>query len=102
MIANKNSGPIKRELIIAAGAISPKLPDDFDFDYNFTISSFTMTIQRGFVTKHYNSNNAYLTTEMKEQILKTNRGQTIVFENIIALDPNKIIRQLSPIVLTIN
>lgn len=101
-IANKNSGSIKREIIIAAGAISPKLPDDFDFDYQFTISSFTMTIQRGFVTKHYNSKNAYLTTEMNEQILKTNRGQTIVFENIIALDPNNISRQLSPIVLTIN
>jgi hypothetical protein len=101
-IANKNSGVINREIMIAAGTLSPKMPADFEFDHSFVISSFTMTIQRGFKVYHFNSNNSYLTDEMIEQIKRTNRGQNIVFENIVARDPDGIDRSLSPIVLTIN
>ncbi len=101
-IANKNSGVINREIMIAAGTLSPKMPADFEFDHSFVISSFTMTIQRGFRVYHFNSNNSYLTDEMIEQIKRTNRGQNIVFENIVARDPDGIDRSLSPIVLTIN
>ena len=100
-IGGKNSGVINRKIMIAAGTISPKMPDDFEFDHFFVISSFTMTIQRGFKVYNFNSKNSYLTTEMIEQINKTNRGQKIVFENIVAIDPYNISRTLSPIVLTI-
>jgi gliding motility-associated protein GldM len=101
-IANKNSGVINREIMIAAGTLSPKMPADFEFDHSFVISSFTMTIQKGFRVYHFNSNNSYFTDEMIEQINRTNRGQNIVFENIVARDPDGIDRSLSPIVLTIN
>ncbi|MBI9039200.1 MAG: hypothetical protein JEY97_13785 [Bacteroidales bacterium] len=101
-IANKNSGIIDREIMIAAGVISPKMPSDFEFDHSFVISSFTMTIQRGFKVYHFNSSNSYLTDEMIEQIKRTNRGQNIVFENIVARDPDGIDRTISPLVLTIN
>jgi hypothetical protein len=101
-IAGKNSGIVNRELIITAGVITPKMPDDFEFDHPFVIGSFTMTIQRGFKVYNYESKNPYLTSEMIEQIKRTNRGQNIVFENIIARDPNGIDRRLSPIVVTIN
>ena len=101
-IANKNSGVIDREIMIAAGVISPKMPSDFEFDHSFLISSFTMTIQRGFKVYHFNSSNSYLTDEMIEQIKRTNRGQNIVFEDIIARDPDGVERTISPIVLTIN
>ncbi len=101
-IANKNSGVIDREIMIAAATLSPKMPDDFEFDYPFVISSFTMAIQRGFRVYHFDSNNFYLTDEMTDQIKRANRGQNIVFENIVARDPDGIERTLSPIVLTIN
>ncbi|MCD4680516.1 MAG: gliding motility protein GldM [Bacteroidales bacterium] len=101
-IAGKNSGVVKRELLIVAGALSPQMPEDFDFDHSFVISSFTMTIQRGFKVYNYDSKNSYLTNEMIEQIKRTNRGQNIVFENIIVLDPSGFRRTLSAIVLTIN
>ncbi len=101
-IANKNSGVINKKIMIAAGAISPKMPDDFDFDHSFEIISFTLTIQRGFRVYNFNSKNSYLTTEMIEQIKRTNRGQNIVFEKIVARDPYGICRTLSPIILKIN
>lgn len=100
-IANKNSGIINREIMIAAGAISPKMPVDFEFDHSFVISSFTMTLQRGFRVYNFNSKNSYLTNEMIDQIKRTNRGQSIVFENIIVRDSDGNDRSISPIVLTI-
>ena len=77
------------------------MPDDFDFDQTFVISSFTMTIQRGFQVYHYKSKNSYLTTDMRDQIKRTNRGQHIIFENIIAHDSNGINRKLAPIIISI-
>lgn len=61
-----------------------------------------MTIQRGFKVYNLESKNTYLTNEMIDQIKKTNRGQSVVFENIIARDPEGVDREISPIVLTIN
>lgn len=101
-VGGKSSGAINKQILIAAGAVIPKLPEDFDFDYPFTVKSFTLSIQRGFKTLHFNSNNAYLTPEMIEEIRKTNRGQGIVFENVEVLDPLKASRILAPIVLAID
>ncbi len=101
-IAGKSSGIVNREIMLAAGALTPKMPDDFDFDHSFVISSFTMTIQRGFKVYNLDSKNTYLTTEMIDQLKKTNRGQNVVFENIIARDPDGIERTLASIILTIN
>lgn len=101
-IANKNSGVINREIMIAAGAVAPKMPDDFEFDHTFVISSFTMTIQRGFKVYNLESKNAYLTNEMIDELKRTNRGQSIVFEKIIARDSEGVEREIAPIVLTIN
>lgn len=101
-IANKSSGPIRREILLAAGSLAPKMPDDFEFDHSFVISSFTMTLERGFKVYHFESGNAYLSTEMIDQINRTNRGQNVVFENIVARDPDGVDRALAPIILTIN
>ena len=100
-VAGKSSGGINSDIMLAAGGLAPKMPEDFDFDQTFVISSFTMTMQRGFQMYHYKSDNAYFTAEMRDQIKRTNRGQNIIFENIIARDPNGIDRKLAPIILSI-
>ncbi|MBE0651389.1 MAG: hypothetical protein IH595_11175 [Bacteroidales bacterium] len=101
-IGGMSSGGIDSKILLAAGVLSLQMPDDFDFDETFTISSFTMTIQRGFQVYHFKSNNAYLTQEMRDQIERMNPGQNVVFENIIARDPTGLNRKLAPIILTIN
>lgn len=101
-IGGKNSGFVDKEIILAAGALVPKMPDDFDFDQSFVISSFTMTLQRGFDVYHFKSNSANLTVEMRDQIKRTNRGQNIIFENITARDSNGVNRELAPIIIKIS
>lgn len=100
-ISNKNKGVINRNIMIAAGMLVAKMPDDFEFAYSFSIKSFTMTIQRGFNVTNYKSGNANLTEEMIQQVKRTNKGQKIVIEDIIAIDPLGSERLLSPIVLNI-
>ncbi len=102
LIANKNEGPINRNILVAAGAIIPKMPEDFEFDLNYRIISFTMTLQRGLEVWSDKSNNNRLTEDMIKQIKSANRGQKVWFEKIVARGPDNIDRPLSPIILTIN
>lgn len=101
-IADIRHGFINRELLLAAGVIVPKMPTDFGFEFYFKISSFKMSIQRGFNVYNFISENGMLTDEMIEQIEVTNRGQNLIFDNIIAEGPYGDERLLSPIIITIN
>ena len=101
-IANKRDGFIDKEIIIAAGAIIPKMPIDFDFEYPMTIVSFQMRLQRGFQNYQLSSQNNQLTVEMIDQIRRTNRGQIIIFDQIKAVGPANEELNLSPINLSIN
>lgn len=100
-IGGKSSGSVNKKIMLAAGALEPQMPDDFDFDQTFVVNSFTMTIQRGFQVYHFKSKNAYLTNVMRDQIKRTNRGQNIIFDHIIAKDSNGTYRKLAPIILSI-
>ncbi len=102
LIANLTEGSINRNILITAGAIIPKMPDDFEFDLKYKIISFKMVLQRGtdLITEKSSSN--MLTQEMIRAIQGANRGQRVWFENIIARGPDNIDRPLSPIILTIN
>jgi gliding motility-associated protein GldM len=101
-IANKKDGFVSRSILIAAGNIIPRMPDDFEFDYSFQVISFRMTMQRGFNVNQYNSQSSKLTEEMINQIRNTNRGQGIIFEEIVARGPDGANRILSPIIITID
>jgi len=102
LIANKNEGMVNRNILVAAGAIIPKMPDDFEFDLSYRITSFKMTLQRGLEVWSDKSSNNRLTEDMIRQITSANRGQKVWFENIIARGPDNIDRPLAPIILTIN
>jgi len=102
LIANKMEGMVNRNILIAAGAIIPKMPDDFEFDLSYRITSFKMTLQRGLEIWSDKSSNNRLTEDMIRQITSASRGQKVWFENIVARGPDKIDRPLSPIILTIN
>jgi gliding motility-associated protein GldM len=100
-IASIKDGFVSRDNLIASGRIIPRMPDDFEFDYSFQVLSFKMTMQRGFNVYHYESKSNKLTDEMITQIRNTNRGQNIIFEDIVALDPAGTNRVLSPLIITI-
>ena len=77
------------------------MPVDFDFNYPFQVVSFRLTMQRGFNTYNYDSPNGELTTEMVQQITKTNRGQVLLFEEIVVNGPGNDKRNLPPFFITV-
>ena len=101
-ITNINSGNISSNAMIAAGAIIPQMPEDFEFDYNFQITSFEFIgTQRGGDLFDKKTNGNILTPEMKNFIKNARNGDKIWIENITAKSPDGITRKLSNISLQI-
>jgi len=87
-IANTDGGPVAKNMLIASKAIIPKMPDDFDFELNFEITSFTFVGTRGGDIFEKTSNSNRLTPEMVTFIENSKKGQRIWFENIMAKGPD--------------
>ena len=75
-------------MLLAARAIIPRMPDDFDFDLNFEIVSYTFVGVRGGDTYERPGNGNILTQEMQNFISNCKRGERIWLENIIARGPD--------------
>lgn len=87
-IANVNDGPVARNALIAAGAIIPRPPEDFEFDLNFVITSFTfVSVRSGDIFSSAARGNQ-LTQDMKTFITNAKRGTKVWLENIIAEGPD--------------
>lgn len=100
-LAGRKEGFVSRENILNAGKIIPMMPADFEFNYTFKVISFRMTMQRGFNTYNFDATNSDLTDEMIEQIRKTNRGQVLLFEEIVVEGPGRDMRNLPPFFITV-
>ena len=87
-IANTDGGPVQKNMLLAARAIIPRMPDDFDFDLNFEIVSYTFVGVRGGDTYERPGNGNILTQEMQNFISNCKRGERIWLENIIARGPD--------------
>jgi gliding motility-associated protein GldM len=87
-IANVNDGPVSKNAIVAAGAIIPRPPEDFEFDLSFVITSFTfVSVRSGDIFSSAARGNQ-LTQEMKTFISNAKRGTKVWLENIIAEGPD--------------
>ncbi|MGI6342894.1 MAG: gliding motility protein GldM [Bacteroidales bacterium] len=101
MIANINEGVITKDRLIAARAIIPKMPDDFEFDLYFVITSFNFSgNRRGDIIDLQGKGNT-LTPEMIEFIRNARSRERITIDDIHAKGPDGRTRRLSPIVLTL-
>lgn len=87
-IANTDGGPVAKNILLASKAIIPKMPEDFDFDLNFEITSFTFIGVRGGDITDLQSNSNRLSPEMTRFIENSKRGQRIWLENIMAKGPD--------------
>jgi len=87
-IANTDGGPVQKNMLLASRAIIPKMPDDFDFDLNFEIVSFTFVGVRGGDMFERPGTGNVLTPEMQKFISDAKRGQRIWLENIMAKGPD--------------
>ena len=87
-IANSEGGNVAKNLLIAAGAIIPRMPQDFEFDLTFEISSFTFVSMRGSDIVLIEGKGNRLSEEMKKIISNAKRGGRIWLENIVAKGPD--------------
>ena len=87
-IANTDGGPVQKSMLLAARAIIPRMPDDFDFDLSFQIVSYTFVGIRGGDIIQYPGNGNMLTQEMQSFISNAKRGERIWLENIMAKGPD--------------
>ena len=99
-IANTDGGPIQKSMLLAARALIPRMPDDFDFDLTFEIISFNFVGVRGGDIFDREGRGNLLTQEMQTFIANSRRGERIWLENIMARGPDGN-RKLGTISLTI-
>lgn len=100
-VGGVKGGPIAKGTLLAAGAVVPIL-ENFDFDLQFVITSFTFTINvAGDLLSKQTTGNKF-TSEMITLINKANRGQRIFIEDIKAKGPDGTTRNLSSIALKLS
>jgi gliding motility-associated protein GldM len=101
-IANQTEGSISKTALKYSSSIVAKMPDDFDFDLSFHVTSFDMVYTRGETTMRETATGTKFTDKMLQYIDNARTGQRITFERIIARGPDGTDRHLNPINLTIN
>lgn len=87
-IANTDGGPVQKSMLLASRAIIPKMPDDFDFDLNFEIVSYTFVGVRGGDMFEEKGVGNVLSQKMQTFIANSKRGQRIWLEDIMAKGPD--------------
>jgi gliding motility-associated protein GldM len=100
-IGGISGGQIEKSRLIAAGAIIPTMPADFEFDLTFQISSFNFVAARaGEIFQRPGTGNR-LTEEMINYIQNARRGDRVWLEDIYAKGPDGGTRNLGTINLTV-
>lgn len=100
-IANTSGGAVSKDLVLASGAIIPRMPPDFEFNLNFIIVSYSFSGNRKGDVVDIPSNGNLLNAQMKDFIRASRRGDKIILEDIFAKGPDGKTRKLNPIVLTL-
>jgi gliding motility-associated protein GldM len=75
---------------------------DFDFDLRFTVTEFTLTYNdKGFDISESSTTNR-VTDKQRALLNRLTRGKKLYVEKIRATGPDKKIRDLAPIIITVN
>jgi len=102
MVAGKKEGKISKNLLVAQQAVFAEMGDDFDFDLEFKVTSFTVsTLKGGFLQEKRSKSNKF-TEEQKNLIKGVGRGSRVFIEEIRAVGPDKKTRKLNTITLTLD
>lgn len=100
-VPRSRDGRIPKNALLAERGIRAQL-DDFIYEVDFKIKSFTALIEEGdsLIYKEDITGEIFTST-LRSHFLELRIGDRIVFEKIIAVGPDKLERKLSPLSLTI-
>jgi len=99
-IADKSGGKIKKNLLMAQQGVDAVM-DNFDFDLEFKITGFTVsTIQKGFTVDEVSRTDTF-TPEQIKMFRNLRRNNKVYIEDIRAVGPDGVTRNLPAIVFRI-
>jgi len=99
-VAGKKGGAISKDILLSQPGIVAKL-DHFDFDVKFKVVEFNVSaIINGFF-RIYPSKNEAFSKEQKDLINSLEKGSKVYIEDIKAIGPDGVTRELSAIALVI-
>lgn len=103
VVAGRSSGALSVAQIRGQERIFARL-DDFEFDANFTISRFSMIVQRPRVDPlgPYQGTNGTFSEPMKNALRTITPGSFVYFYDIIAVGPDGLQRELDALSFRIN
>jgi len=97
----QGEGTVSRSEILAQEACFAVLKD-FDFDLRFTVTEFTLSYDdKGFNVSEASTSNR-INEKQKTALTKLTRGKKLYVEKVKAIGPDKKIRDLAPIIITVN
>lgn len=101
-VAGKNGGPINKNSFLAQRGVVAEMVN-FDFDVEVTITQFTVatTDRSGYFKEEPTKGNLF-TPAQKGLIESTRRKGKVTIEDIKAVGPDGSVKNLSPIVFTLN
>ena len=100
-VANKNEGIISRNELEAQQGVLAKIPD-FDFEMNFTVTSFVVSTSRqGFIIDKQAKGN-HFSQEQRDLMKGLNPGNRLYIESIVVKGDDGTIRNLPAISFKIN
>lgn len=91
---------ITKNEVISFAPLAAKM-DNFDFDVQVRVKSFTIRLSKDGTFKELNSPNNKITSDMKALLNRVKRGNTIYFEDIIVGMPDGTERMVSSLKLKI-
>ena len=101
-IGKYTKGKVKSSVLIGMNGVYARMPEYFDFDYNFKVKEFDMVyVGAGQISKRFTSHNYRFTEEMKDIIKTARKGTRVWFENIVVEAPEGR-RELNPITIIID
>jgi hypothetical protein len=96
----KTGGTITKAQAAAQAGVFAVLPD-FDFDLQYTVTSFTVLFSDRMGDFEEPSTNSNLTAKQRELINRTTKGKYLTFKDIRALGPDGRTIDLNPVLLKI-
>ena len=101
-IAGQAGGRIDRGRLVVNPVLAATVPDDFDFDMDFEIASFTMYTTVSGMYWERSAEGSRLTDDMIDQIERLSRGTRVTFTDITTRPADDgVVRELETISITI-
>lgn len=99
-LGGKRGGPIAKQVLLAQQGVSASLAD-FDFDARFQVTGFTVSCQlQGYKMQSQTHGNKF-TKQQFDLMKRLRRGEDFYIEDIQAVGPDGLIRDLSPMIFQV-